>query len=779
MRGRPILLLIFYTCWWTGTLRAQAPQDQHKPELAIHFSYDGGFYEGEVDLQLACPGADIYYTLDGNEPTIGKAEQRYTTPIHLNQTTVVRAIAIKASAYTPVATHTFFIREPHTNFAVVSLAVPPVVLFNPSTGLFVKGENAVDSLWMLPGANFWSRKEVFASTEIFEADGNCVFRSGTGFRLFGGMSRLFPQKSMAIVARERYGESRIRYPIFGKKGLKKFKFLVLRNSGSDFGRAHFRDSLMTSLVEDWDLDKQDSRPAHVYINGQYWGIYNIREKINRYYLAGHHNVDKDSVDLLEHRYTLKQGSRRPYMRLLDYLENNDLSSDANFAYVQTMMDVNNFLNYELAQIYFDNQDAGGNIRYWRPKTEDGRFRWILYDTDWGFGLHESDAYTHNSLEFHTAPDGPGWPNPPWSTFILRKLLENKQFERQFITRFCDHLNTAFHPYRVLGRIDAFEKMYEPEMDRHLERWNLRRSEWEADIAIMRKFAEERAELVRMHLMERFDTGQQRKLRIEVVGGGKVLVNDFVEVEEIERFSGTYFEHLPVHLTAVPKLGYRFSHWEGIGIDKDVRNVALQLRGEVSTVKAVFEQFEDPLEGKIIINEISSNNKVTGDWLELYNKSDDRILMTGVRITDFRHSFILPEIILPPKDYLVVCVDKEKFISHFSASQRVVGNLGFGLNKREEKIGLFSQDGALIDEVLYDVPPSDSAFTLNLMLPNLDNADPENWEILYGFGSPNEANDYYVAATIQARREMWMEIGGASAVILVCITLLLLRHRGKI
>ena len=779
MRGRLTIILLFIFGWCNTGGFAQNSAEQQTPALDIYFSYEGGFFEGEVDLTLASPGAQIYYTTDGNEPIMGKAEQRYTTPIYLDKTTVIRAIAVKGKERTDVITHTYFIREPHTDFAVVSLALPPVVLFNPSTGLFVKGENAVDSLWMLPGANFWSRKEVFASTEIFEADGNCVFRSGTGFRLFGGMSRLFPQKSMAIVARERYGESRIRYPVFGKKGLKKFKFLVLRNSGSDFSRTQFRDAFMTNLVEDWDIEQQDSRPAHVYINGEYWGIYNIREKINRYFIAGHQKVDKDSIDLLEHRYTLKRGSRRPYMRMLDYLEKTDLSSDGNFSYLQTMMDVDNFMNYQLAQIYFDNQDAGGNIRYWRPKTEDGRFRWILYDTDWGFGLHESDAYKHNSLEFHSEPNGPSWPNPPWSTFILRKLLENKQFERQFITRFCDHLNTSFHPYRVLGKIDAFEKLYAPEIDRHINRWNLSRKEYDSEIQVLRKFAEKRTEYIRMHLMERFDTGLPRRLKVEVAGGGKVLVNDYVEVEEIEKFSGTYFEKLPVHLTAVPKLGFRFSHWEGLGIDQDVRNVTVELSAPITSVRAVFERFEDPLEGKVIINEISSNNKKSGDWLELYNISDERISLGGVRITDFKNSFIMPEILLPPKDYLVVCRDREAFITQFSASQRVVGDLGFGLNKRYEKIGLYSQDGALIDEVIYEVPPSDSVFTLNLMLPYLDNADPENWEVLYGLGSPNEANDYYVSASIQARRAMWMEIGGATAVILVCITLLLLRHRGKI
>ena len=104
------------------------------------------------------------------------------------------------------------------------------------------------------------------------------------------------------------------------------------------------------------------------------------------------------------------------------MENNDLSDPVNYTYIQTQMDVQNFMDYQIAQIFFDNRDAGGNIRIWRPQTQNGRWRWILYDTDWGFGLHDDLAYKYNSLAFHTKPDGPRWPNPPWSTFILRKLL---------------------------------------------------------------------------------------------------------------------------------------------------------------------------------------------------------------------------------------------------------------------------------------------------------------------------------------------------------------------
>ena len=151
------------------------------------------------------------------------------------------------------------------------------------------------------------------------------------------------------------------------------------------------------------METQDDRPAQVYINGKYWGIYHIREKVNRYFVESKWGYHKDSIDLIEHKITRKRGSKKHYQRMLDFLEDHDMSLPENYAYIQSQMDVENFMDYKIAEIYFDNVDAGGNIKYWRPQIEGGRWRWILYDTDWGFGLHDRKAYKHNSCLLYTSP----------------------------------------------------------------------------------------------------------------------------------------------------------------------------------------------------------------------------------------------------------------------------------------------------------------------------------------------------------------------------------------
>ena len=735
------------------------------PPVELNFSINGGFYQEELSIELSSTAAKIYYTTDGSKPN--RYSSSYKRPIQIKETTALRAIAYLGKRKSKVFTHTYFINEPGTSFPIVSLAIDPSALFDSETGLYVQGPNAIDSLWKKDGANFWSKREVLMNTEIFEADGSSIFNSVSGFRLFGGMSRLFPQKSMTIVARDHYGKKRIRHRIFGKEGLKEFKFLVLRNSGSDWGKSHFRDLLMTGLVEDWDIEKQDARPAHVYLNGQYWGIYNIREKVNRYFLESHTDLHKDSVDLLEHRYSLKRGSRKHYLSMIRYLKKNNLAEDDKYAYLNSMMEIDNFMNYQIAQIYFDNRDAGGNIKFWRPQTENGRWRWILYDTDWGFGLHDSEAYRYNSLAFHTKKGGPSWPNPPWSTLILRKLMDNKSFADQFVNRFCDHLNTTFSSERVLTHIDRHYNRLKPEIERHLDRWRLRSKLWNTHIRRMQTFARRRPEFVQMHIMERFNTGNLAELQIESTSGGRTIINNYVTIEK-ETFKGQYFENIPIQIKVVPNFGHRFSHWEGMGPDEKSRSLTLRLDPDKALrLRAVFEPYQHPLAGQVIINEISCNNKESGDWIELYNNSDQTVDLSNWIFTDTKNDYQIPAIKIPAKDYYILSQEQAKFQKIFPKQVHLAGDFDFGLHKRREHLGLYTPDGAAVDSVSYELPPLDSAFTLSLLLPWLDNGDLENWEIKKGNGTPESANPYYLESRIRSEQELWLRVGLGMGFLLSC------------
>ncbi len=769
-------LLACCLCCFSTLLWAQStpsPSEEKEDRISVEFSLPGGFYDESVEVELSCPGAKIFYTTNGERPN--SRSKRYRKPLKIRSTTIIQAVAYQKGRKSKIKGRTYFIKEPASTFPTISLGIKPATLFDPEIGLYVQGPNAVDSLWTKDGANFWSRREIPIYTELYETDRQKEFSSATGFRLFGGMSRLFPQKSMTIITRNRYGKKRLKHRIFGPEGKKKFKYLVLRNSGSDWGKSHFRDAFMTGLLRDWDIETQAYRPAHLYLNGDYWGIYNIREKINRTYIADHFDLEKDSIDLIEHKSTLKRGSRRHYLKLLRFLKKNSLGDPANYAYVQGQMEVENFMDYQIAQIYFDNQDAGGNIKFWRPQTPTGRWRWILYDTDWGFGLHNSSAYKNNSLEFHTEPNGPSWPNPPWSTFILRNLLESPDFSRQFVNRFADHLNTTFKSDRVLSEIEKHQQLLLPEIDRHFDRWKLSKKNWEAHLRIMKKFASRRPVYMRSHLQDKFTTGAPGTVNVSGNEGGQILLNDNIRIVN-ESFTGLYFSGVPIHLKAIPNYGYRFVRWEGIEADDEAYDISLYVNPDHSiSLRAVFEPYIHPLTGKVIFNEVNPNAKEAGDWVELYNNSEEMVDLTGWVFTDSKHEFILPTTLLAPESYLILCQDSSAFRRVYPEVQNLVGNFKFGLGKRKEELGLYDSNGASIDSVGYAIQPLDTAFALALLLPTLNNHDPENWEIIKGIGTPKSANPYYLESRIRAEQSLWIRIGIAIGLLLCGMLVLQMRH----
>ena len=772
-------LLVGWLCLTPFVASAQLPAPGAAPEVpplpSITFSSPAGYHDTLVTLELWSPGATIYYTTDGDRPRATRS-MRYTRPLRLERTTVVKALAVGETGTSEVASATYLIREPTTTLPTVSLSLPADWLFDPEYGLFMKGKSVTDSIWSLPGANFWTKREYPMHTEIFDPAGERVFASRTGFRLFGGMSRLFPQKSLTVVARKRYGQKRIDYPVFGAEHDRKFKFLVLRNSGSDFGKSQFRDAYMTSLVKDWDLDVQAYQPAQVYINGAYWGLYNFREKINRYYVARHHDLHPDSIDLLEHRYAVKRGSRDHYLRMLDYVKRHPLSHPAHYRALGEQMELSNFMDYQIAQIFFDNRDAGGNIKFFRPQTDEGRWRWILYDTDWGFGLHDKRGYAHNSLAFHTAADGPNWPNPPWSTFLLRSLLENGEFRRDFVNRFCDRLSTDLTTARTSALLDQFVAQYQHELPRHRERWRRSERVWRKELDKMRTFGAERPAYMRQFIEAEFHTGAARHLTLHSTEGGTVTLNHLRTATDGESLSGTYYENYPIHLAATARPGYRLMGWQGSVELYDEQDFWLALPEERTTLTAVFEPYTHPLADRVMINEVSCNNRETGDWVELYNGSEETVQLGGWQFRDSRHRFDLPAVQLPSKSYLLICQDSAAVRRVHPGVYRTISGLPFGLDKRHEELGLYTVDGARVDHTSYTVAPRDSTFTLNLLLPTLDNGRADNWEVLPGAGTPNFANRYYVESKLTQQRQFYGRLGVALGVLALCGMLLYLRSK---
>jgi hypothetical protein len=490
-----------------------------------------------------------------------------------------------------------------------------------------------------------------------------------------------------------------------------------------------------------------------FLNGEYWGIYNLREKISKYYLGANHDIDPNNIDILENDRMVVEGDAEHYQNMLDFIANNNMADNSNYQYVCTQMDVENFIRYEIAQIYYDNTDwPGNNIRYWRPRTPDGRWRWIIYDTDFGFGLYDPNGYSHNTLEFATDPNGPGWPNPPWSTFLLRSLLQNASFRNSFINYFADYLNSYFSANSVFLEIAEKQVVIWNEMSRHFARWGSSMSEWQNNVQKLRNFASLRPGYMRLFIANKFNLAGTSQLTLQVsdTAAGWIKVN-YIRPAGYP-WTGIYFKGVPIRLTAIARTGYRFTGWQGL-YPADSSSIKVLLPVD-STFRAIFEP-DSSVSSPIVINEINYNSAPEfdpEDWIELYNDTQLPIDLSGWKFKDTldTHIFVFPtNTILLSGNYLVLCRDTMAFTALFPAVTNYLGNFNFGLDNKGDIVRLYNADEVLIDSLFYDdaLPwppePDGEGPTLSLKNPGLDNTLPENWAASGGNGTPGIINDVYI------------------------------------
>lgn len=513
---------------------------------------------------------------------------------------VVKARAIKPGAIaSKTVSNTYFVNSNGTNpytLPLISISLQEDAFFDYFSGIYVAGQIfdqwRDNNSWAEADggspANYWLRGDFSESTahfELFEAAGSTASLSQEmGIRLHGGWSRSYPLKSLRLYARARYGESHFNYPFFTDNQHSSFRRLILRNSGNDFESTFMRDAAIQKVVAHLNFDTQSYQPAIVYLNGEYWGIHNIRERFDKHYLERVYGVDPENIDLLENYANADEGDADHYNAMLGFIRDNTLSNPSNFEYIKTQMDVSGFIDYQVANIFAANTDwPGNNIKYWRLRTtqylpnaplgHDGRWRWLLYDTDFGYGL--VGAVHHNTLQFAAQANGPAWPNPDWSTFLLRKLLENESFKLDFINRFADLLNTTFLPGRVTAIINEMKQVLEPEIPEQIQRWRSPGwgsiSNWNNQVNVMTSFATQRPTIQRNHIRSYFGIPNNINVTVNVnqPQAGYIRINTINIAPETPGvmdhpypWSGIYFRNIPIQIEAMAKQGYVFSHWEG-------------------------------------------------------------------------------------------------------------------------------------------------------------------------------------------------------------------------
>lgn len=451
-----------------GYLLAPTPNGSNYGQLSAGmlgepvFSEKGQVVTGadKVSVTLSLPekspaGTVIRYTLNGSEPTESSAV--YAAPFSFNSTQVLRAKLFCEGYLSPRSTchsYIFFPKSRQLTLPVISIVTDNKHLNDAKKGILVEGSYSKSK------KNYeynWRRP---VNIEYFEkGDEDSRLNQLCETRVAGGASRGSSLKTLAVYAHKRFGTKRLAYEFFPdqKPGLKDFKSLMLRNSGNDFDYLYMRDAIIQrTMASHVDLDWQAWRPAIIYINGQYKGMLNIRERSNEDNIYSNYDGLED-IDMFENWWELKEGDWDNYNAFRNFYA----AHGHTLAEYSEWMDWEEFINLMAMNLYYNNLDfPGNNIVIWRPREAGGKWRWIAKDTDFGLGLYGT-SYDYKTLEWLYNPNYDGdhnWgANSYEATRLFRRLMEDADFKREFIDRTCiymgDFLNEA-------GTLALWEPMYE-------------------------------------------------------------------------------------------------------------------------------------------------------------------------------------------------------------------------------------------------------------------------------------------------------------------------------
>jgi len=616
------------------------------------FSLPGGIYTSSVAITIshAVAGGVVRYTLDGSDPTTNSLI--YSNAVLLgsrtNQTdfyseiptnlgsggdegwqspqgevfkiNVLRATVFKNNANPSRITTRTYLVDPagaaRYSFPIVSIASDPANLFDNRTGIYVHGTNNYSTDWPnTPGAvpagfaaNYFqsgSAWERTSSLEFYERDGTRLLEGTIGLRIHGNTTRNRPRKALRIYNRDPAGSTTwSNTALFPDRETRSWNTFLLRASGNDWNQSLFRDALVSAIAAPTGLDRQAARPVVLFLNGEYWGLHNLRERIDEHWFLHQYGLSENQFTMLE----VTSGSPNflnptsdfswpiydkgdpalleDYKDILRRAGTNEFAGATGYAALNARIDLDNFIDYAALTIWAGNTDwPGNNVLLWRSASNvagnprlDGRWRYIVKDNDFALGLdfsyvpgHDSNVTSmaqHNTLAYASSATETHWANNEIGTRLLRKALDNAEFRRRFINRFADLLNTTLSTPATTAELDRHVLAYQPGIAEHFARWPASPS-WTNEVERIRGYVQARPAAVREHILSKFGLPGTAQITLSLTNTNQgVLSVNTLRLEplthgigtNVANWEGTYFREVPVTLQAEAKPGYRFSGW---------------------------------------------------------------------------------------------------------------------------------------------------------------------------------------------------------------------------
>ena len=542
----------------------------------------GGFYESQIDVVLLSNSnqAQIRYTTDGSRPR--STSPLYSGVIVIDSTTVLKARAFETGYLPgPIMAATYFIGEDNS-LATISLVAEPPTLWDTNIGIY---------------ENEYKQREIPVSVHYFDSETTPGFSMDAGARLGGLNIWTKPQKPFTIYTRDRFGEDLIPYQIFKSKPITDFSRIVFRNGGDDGEETLLRDPMTGSLVQGMmDCGYMAYQPATLFLNGDYWGIYNIREKYNTRYFFENFGVDPDNIDHLEYGATQSgtrlltiEGDQIAYNDFISFIQNSDLDQAAVYSELSELMNIDGFIDHVVMTLYCANTSWGHNREWWRSRADDGKWQWLIVDVDRGFNPSNVNTNLLDNLL-----DG---------YLLFQYLMGTDRFQDRFLQRAAAHFNNTFQASRIEFIVDSLSNAIRDEMPRHIARWGFQggissMAEWENELEAIKTFAQNRSANLYNHFNSELNLDGTIELNTAtyISEGGHILINGVPQLSENE--TGTYFKNQPIQLTAVPEPGYEVVGWSGI---TEASTITYGCETDTSFI-ALFQ----PSSGMLLPGELSEN-----------------------------------------------------------------------------------------------------------------------------------------------------------------------------
>ncbi|MCB9256606.1 MAG: CotH kinase family protein [Chitinophagales bacterium] len=528
----------------------------------VLFSLNPGFYSGAQSLSLSTtePNSTIRYTTNGSEPT--GASTAYSGPINISSTTVIRARAFSSNNLvlpSHIETNTYFI---NVNHATKTISVCGNTLANLFNG---------------------NQNDYKGSLELFETDGSFLTEATGEFNKHGNDSWSYDQRGVDFIARDQFGINfALEDEIFDTKNRDEFQRVILKCGASDNypfenGGAHIRDAYINEMSQlgDLRLDERSNEFAVVYLNGNYWGVYDIREKTDDNDFTSYY-YDQD-VPYIQYLKTWggtweeygAPNAQNDWDNLVNFINANNMTIPANYAYVDSLYNTGSLIDYFILNSFVVCSDwLNWNTGWWRgldPNGDKKKWRYTLWDMDATFGhyINYTGIPNQSANADPCDPESLGDPGGQGHVPIWNKLLTNDEFFSDYINRYAELSSSVFSCDSMHNLLDRMVAEIQPEMPAHIARWGGTMTEWQSNVQDIHDFIDTRCVTIATGIVDCYQPAISGPYEITVnvspAGSGDVQLHTITP--NSYPFTGTYFGGVNINLDADANTGWVFDHWE--------------------------------------------------------------------------------------------------------------------------------------------------------------------------------------------------------------------------